>query len=110
MPVVLWFLTRETGHLHVAPLSTLTPYPSVEPHYDIVNFPLTEMERVVTFDTTNLNKYFNSPRGNNLPTQQQCKMLMDWLSPRQIVFDAFVNHFLDVLEKRWKNQFRDSSG
>lgn len=108
MPVVLWFLTRKTGLLHVAPLFSLTPYPSVIPKtFDIVNFPLTQMTPVAAFHKNNLSRFFDSPRSNDLPNPERRKLLMDWLAPEQLEFASFTDHFLDALEKRrWQRNGR----
>ena len=102
MPIILWFLTKETGHLHVAPLSLLTPYPSVDDKYPIINFPLTEMTKVTSFNTRLLKRYFDSPRSDRLPNNEQCKMLVDWLAQDEPIFEPLIEHLIDILEtKGW---------
>lgn len=105
MPVVMWFLTINTGMLHVASLDELgEPFDSVNPAYPIVNWPISRMKRVASFDRKRIIRFVNEPPRQSLPSDQQRKELMHWLRPVQVEFDGFVEHFLTVCEHRWASR------
>jgi len=103
IPVVLWFLTLNTGMLHVASLDELgEPISSVRPElHPLVNWPLDRMRRVATFDRKRLFSYIQRPARQTLPTDSQRKELLHWLRPVQLEFEGFIEHFLTVCENRW---------
>lgn len=101
MPVVLWFLTINSGQLHVAWLDELgEPYHSVNPDFHIVNWPLDRMHRVASFDPKRLQAYFAKERENRMPTHQERRELLKWLQPRQLQFNSFIDHFLEWHETK----------
>jgi hypothetical protein len=101
MPVVLWFLTINSGQLHVAWLDELgEPFPSVNPDFHIVNWPLQRMRRVASFDAKRLRAWFAKERENRLPAPMERRELLRWLQPRQLEFDSFIDHFLEWHETR----------
>jgi len=104
MPVVLWFLTINTGFLHIASLEELgDPFASVDPRWNMVNWPVSRMMPVARFDTNRLWQYFRHKRSfDRLPSLDERKELLWWLRPQQIEFDGFVEHFLISIESRWK--------
>lgn len=100
IPVVMWFLTINSGQLHVAWLDELgEPFYSVSPDFRIVNWPLDRMHRVASFDPKRLRAWFGRDR-DALPTSAQRRELFYWLRPRQLEFDSFIDHFLEWLEKK----------
>ena len=105
MPVVLWFLTLNTGMLHVASLDELgEPFDSVDPAYQIVNWPISRMKRVASFNPKRVSQFVNRPPRQNLPTAEQRKDLLRWLCPIQVEFSGFIEHFLTVCEQRWASR------
>jgi hypothetical protein len=106
MPVVLWFLTVNTGALHIASLDQLgEPFPSVSDKHPMINWPLSRMFRAVTFDPSRLWQYFRqSRRHDGLPTADERKELLHWLRPRQLEFEAFTEHFLAWHEAQLKQR------
>jgi hypothetical protein len=104
MPMILWFLTVNTGALHIASLDELgEPFDSVNVDQPMVNWPLSRMFHVVSFDQKRIWQYFRGPRRHNgLPTATERKELLQWLRPRQLEFDGFIEHFLIWREQHWK--------
>jgi hypothetical protein len=105
MPMVLWFLAISEGVLHIASLDELgTPFPSVHKDWPMFNWPISRMFRVATFDQERLSRYFERlrPKHSGLPTADERKELLDWLRPRQLEFDGFIEHFLIWRERLWK--------
>jgi hypothetical protein len=102
MPVVLWFLTLNTGQLHIASLDELgEPFPSVDGKWPMVNWPISRMHRVVSFDRDRLWKYFRQQRRHEgLPNAAERRALLQALRPHQLEFDGFVEHFLACHERR----------
>lgn len=97
MPVVLWFLTINAGQLHIAALDQLgEPFSSADAtNWPMVNWPISRMFHVVSFDPRRLWQYVRSPRRHDgLPNAAERKKLLNWLRPRQLEFDGFVEHFL----------------
>lgn len=96
LPVILWFLTINTGMLHIASVDELgEPFESVHSNYPMVNWPISRMFHVVSFDTNRLWAYFRQPRRHDgLPTAGERKEILRWLRPRQSEFDGFAEHFL----------------
>jgi len=102
IPVVLWFLTINTGMLHAASLDELgEPFESVDSSYPIVNWPISRMQRVASFDRSRVFRFIAAPPRHNLPTEGQRQELLRWLRPVQVEIDGFVEHFLTVCERRW---------
>jgi hypothetical protein len=102
IPVVLWFLTINTGMLHIASLDELgKPFDSADHNYPIVNWPISRMKRVAAFDRGRVRQFVNAPPRPSLPADQQRKELLHWLRPVQVEFDGFAEHFLIDLEHRW---------
>lgn len=102
IPVVLWFLTKNTGMLHVASLEELgEPFPSVNSAYPVVNWPISRMKRVVSFDRGRVRQFLDKPLRPSLPLDRERKELLHWLRPVQLEFDGFVEHFLSAWEHRW---------
>lgn len=102
IPVVLWFLTKNTGMLHVASLDELgEPFASVNSAYRLVNWPISRMKRVVSFDPSRVREFLDKPVRTSLPSDQQRKELLHWLRPVQVEFDGFLEHFLTVCEHWW---------
>lgn len=101
MPVVLWFLTINNGQLHVAWLDELAePWRSVNPDYRIVNWPLSRMHHVASFEPKRLRAWFAKERDNRLPTVTERRQLLDWLRPRQLEFESFIDDFLQWHEQK----------
>lgn len=101
MPVVLWFLTINSGQLHIAWLDELgDPFPSVDPAYPIMNWPLKRMRHVASFDPKRLRAFFGKEREARLPTTTERRELMAWLRPKQLEFESFIDHFLEWYEKK----------
>ena len=105
-PLVLFFLTINTGALHAASLDELgEPWPSVNDRYDIVNWPLSSMARIVSFDHDRLWQFFRRERRHDgLPNIAERRELVDWLRPRQLEIDPFITHFLKWREQHWVHQ------
>lgn len=102
MPVVLWFLTKNSGQLHIAWLDALgEPYPSLDKgrQAGMVNWPLSRMMRVTSFDPKRLQAWFGRDR-YTLPTPAERRDLFQWLRPRQLEFDGFIDQFLEWHETR----------
>jgi hypothetical protein len=105
MPLALWFLAINEGVLHIASLDELgTPFPSVHSDWPMVNWPLSRMFRIATFDEQRLSRYFERlrPKHSGLPTAIERKELLQWLRPRQLELDGFIEHFLIWREQCWK--------
>jgi hypothetical protein len=104
IPVTLWFLTINTGVLHVASLDELAePFDSVDHKWPMVNWPISRMARVASFDRKRLWQYFRKSRLHaGLPTVSERQELLQWLRPYQLEFEGFVEHFLIAQEERWK--------
>jgi hypothetical protein len=103
MPVTIWFLTLNTAQLHVASLDELgEPFHSVRDDFPVVNFPLSRMHRVATFDRKRLWQYFRKDRRHDgLPTEHERKELLNWLRPAQLEMEGFTEHFLIWREQCW---------
>lgn len=102
MPVVLWFLTVNTGQLHVASLSDLgQPFASRDPRWPMVNWPLSRMSLVVRFDTERLKAYFGRPERRLATTAAERRELLRTVGARQAEFDGFIEHFLTYRETLW---------
>jgi hypothetical protein len=105
LPLVLWFLTLNTGMLHVGSLDELAePFPSIDPAYPIVNWPISRMKRIASFDRRRVFQFVNRPPRERLPSLQERKDLLHWLRPVQVEFDGFIDHFLTVCERRWASR------
>jgi hypothetical protein len=88
--------------LHIAWLDDLgEPFPSVNGDFPVVNWPLSRMHRVANFDVKRLRAYFGKDH-DRLPTPAERRDLMDWLQPRQLEFQGFIDHFLAQHEARAK--------
>jgi hypothetical protein len=103
IPVTIWFLTVNTGQLHVASLAELgDPFLSETDAYPMVNWPLTRMRRVATFNAKRVGQFCRSERRHDrLPNQGERKELLDWLRPVQLEFEGFTEHFLIWREQHW---------
>ena len=108
-PVVIAVLCIKTAELLANELTWLgEPYPSVNPDYDMVNWPARKFRLVCEFDPKRLRRYFYHPDGTvrdgplAMPDAATLRGVVAWLRPRQGELDWLREELLQRLEDDWE--------
>jgi hypothetical protein len=107
-PVVIAVICIKTAELLANELTWLgEPYPSVNPDYDMVNWPSHKFRRVCEFDPRRLRKYFYHPNGTPrdgplaMPDARTLQQVVAWLRPQQAELEWLREDLLRRLEDDW---------
>ena len=107
-PVVIAVLCIKTAELLANELDWLgEPYPSVNPDFDMVNWPAHKFRRVCEFDPRRLRRYFYRPDGEPrdgplaMPDARTLQQVVEWLRPQQGELEWLREDLLSRLEDEW---------